>query len=419
MDRPSSSQGSRRLTWMVPFYGGKSSDKDKDAKDSVTSPSACPEGPPSSEKREPFSQTSLSTRVPSGGGLPFARSSSSSTLSGTPYPSTYNANRQPLSSRRSSTNSVLTKQQLDQEASQIIMNALSRSNSRTSDSGAPSPPPPPPASSSRYSGAFSRKSFSSMMGGLSALSLSRSSTNDDKERGRSRTKDEGQPRSASVMSEKSGDETDMNIFARARSTSPFHRRRSKKRDGSPSVEALKLSQSDVESDFEGRAIRPRNNAFSTDDDSADDDDDDDESDNSWDDDDVLDPITEQNTEKNAIVAIPHENDVLDGPDPLGEGVNIVVPPEPYFPSTLNSDSRRGNPKRKKSIRHVSLPSVTSRPTFLRDRCIITLIQGDPVRALEESGRRARRYVVASDLSEESRYAVEWGIGTVLRDGDEL
>jgi nucleotide-binding universal stress UspA family protein len=28
-------------------------------------------------------------------------------------------------------------------------------------------------------------------------------------------------------------------------------------------------------------------------------------------------------------------------------------------------------------------------------------------------------VVASDLSDESRYAVEWGIGTVLRDGDEM
>ena len=34
-------------------------------------------------------------------------------------------------------------------------------------------------------------------------------------------------------------------------------------------------------------------------------------------------------------------------------------------------------------------------------------------------RKKRRYVVASDLSEESRYAVEWGIGTVLRDGDEM
>lgn len=30
----------------------------------------------------------------------------------------------------------------------------------------------------------------------------------------------------------------------------------------------------------------------------------------------------------------------------------------------------------------------------------------------------RRYLVACDLSEESVYAIEWAIGTVLRDGDE-
>lgn len=33
-------------------------------------------------------------------------------------------------------------------------------------------------------------------------------------------------------------------------------------------------------------------------------------------------------------------------------------------------------------------------------------------------RRVRRYLVACDLSEESVYAIEWAIGTVLRDGDE-
>lgn len=31
----------------------------------------------------------------------------------------------------------------------------------------------------------------------------------------------------------------------------------------------------------------------------------------------------------------------------------------------------------------------------------------------------RRYVVFSDLSEESRYVVEWVIGIVVRDGDEI
>lgn len=39
-------------------------------------------------------------------------------------------------------------------------------------------------------------------------------------------------------------------------------------------------------------------------------------------------------------------------------------------------------------------------------------------ALEEH-RRVRKYLVATDLSEESTHALEWAIGTVLRDGDTL
>lgn len=34
-------------------------------------------------------------------------------------------------------------------------------------------------------------------------------------------------------------------------------------------------------------------------------------------------------------------------------------------------------------------------------------------------RRARKYLVATDLSAEAQYAMEWTIGTVLRDGDTL
>ena len=69
--------------------------------------------------------------------------------------------------------------------------------------------------------------------------------------------------------------------------------------------------------------------------------------------------------------------------------------------------------------HDMLPLNTSRPTFQRDRCIISVTHGDPERVRQDSGRPGKRYVLASDLSEESRFALEWGIGTVLRDGDEL
>ncbi|KAJ8584346.1 hypothetical protein M405DRAFT_914978 [Rhizopogon salebrosus TDB-379] len=69
----------------------------------------------------------------------------------------------------------------------------------------------------------------------------------------------------------------------------------------------------------------------------------------------------------------------------------------------------------KSRHHETLPLQTSRPLFQHDRRTITVTQGN----LEAYGRRRRTYIVASDLSEESRYAVEWGMGTVIQDGDNL
>ncbi|KAL2755945.1 hypothetical protein ACRALDRAFT_1082010 [Sodiomyces alcalophilus JCM 7366] len=42
-----------------------------------------------------------------------------------------------------------------------------------------------------------------------------------------------------------------------------------------------------------------------------------------------------------------------------------------------------------------------------------------VKTAEEDNRRLRKYMVATDLSEESNHALEWTVGTVLRDGDTL
>ncbi len=61
--------------------------------------------------------------------------------------------------------------------------------------------------------------------------------------------------------------------------------------------------------------------------------------------------------------------------------------------------------------------VASRPVFERNRCTITLVHGQYEKAVE-ARKRPKRYVVASDGSEEAAYATEWTIGTVLRDGDE-
>ncbi|KAJ7784618.1 hypothetical protein B0H16DRAFT_1296681 [Mycena metata] len=305
--------------------------------------------------------------------------------------------------------SLLTEaQQLDQQASQLIINALERTNSAQ--------PSPKPEVNSR-GGSFSKMSFSSMMGGLSmgSLSLSRTSTNErDTERGRSPLATSKQPRSSSQVPPASEDSS--RSRSRARSQSPFSLRRFRQREPSPTPQALPLTQSDIDLSSDTSSVRPRN-AFTDEGDDSGDEATNETDDEDWSgDDDLFDPVTERNTEHNAIVADPvHDDDLV---DPLGEGVNVVVPPDPYFPTTLNArptrSAKKSNPRRRKSTRPEPLALQTSRPIFQRDRCTITITQGDPTAA----GRR-RRYIVASDLSEESRYAVEWGIGTVIRDGDEM
>ncbi|KLJ10849.1 hypothetical protein EMPG_13797 [Blastomyces silverae] len=58
-----------------------------------------------------------------------------------------------------------------------------------------------------------------------------------------------------------------------------------------------------------------------------------------------------------------------------------------------------------------------------NRVIRTIVRGEFTRVQEEAeqnGRmRLRTYLVATDLSDESVYALEWTIGTILRDGDTL
>ncbi|KIN97697.1 hypothetical protein M404DRAFT_1005869 [Pisolithus tinctorius Marx 270] len=306
--------------------------------------------------------------------------------------------------------------------------------SQFSTSPNPLPNPAKPELSSRPAGSFGKMAFNSMLGGLSALSLSRTSATDDKDKeSRGRSSNKSKPRSSSFVypsngKEKDGASTMSKDSHRARSQSPFSLRRWRSRDRESSPTPLPLEESDCESFISKRspAVRPRT-AFTDDPDSgseyAGEETEDEEDD--WSDDmiGIYDTLTERNTEQNASLMseIDADADAAFDPDPHGEGVNVIIPPEPYFPSTLNrtnfssSRGKRGAPKRKKSRPHELLPLSTSRPLFQRDRCTITIVQGDPV----ASERRKKTYVVASDLSEESRYAVEWGIGTVLRDGDEM
>ncbi|KAJ9156907.1 Universal stress protein [Coniochaeta hoffmannii] len=68
----------------------------------------------------------------------------------------------------------------------------------------------------------------------------------------------------------------------------------------------------------------------------------------------------------------------------------------------------------------SMTAIMNTPESHRAIRIITRGEyGKIVQEAEEEHRRLRKYLVATDLSEESTHALEWAIGTVLRDGDTL
>ncbi len=76
------------------------------------------------------------------------------------------------------------------------------------------------------------------------------------------------------------------------------------------------------------------------------------------------------------------------------------------------------------IKHAQRMSMICTPidSSVPDRAIRTIIRGDfpgKQREAAEGSRRLRTYLVATDLSGEAAYALEWTIGTVLRDGDTL
>ncbi|KZS93576.1 hypothetical protein SISNIDRAFT_454790 [Sistotremastrum niveocremeum HHB9708] len=273
----------------------------------------------------------------------------------------------------------------------------------------------PSTDTGRPTSGFTKLSLTSML----TLGLVKDKS-DETERGRSTKSSSSNARRSSPAANDSE-----RSVSRGRSTSPFRlRSRSRaRREASPSsmVEALRM---DAESDNESTTrVRPRN-AFSAGDDSSSSSGS--GSEESWSEGDAdVDFLTGQNTEANAAIAnlpveVLGEPEVAE-PDPLGEGVNVIVPPEPFFPSTqFSTTGTHSNPRRRKSTRiQDPLPLDTSRPQFARDRCTIALKHGDPESACEAADRSGRTYIVCSDLSEESRYAVEWGIGTVLRDGDDM
>lgn len=69
---------------------------------------------------------------------------------------------------------------------------------------------------------------------------------------------------------------------------------------------------------------------------------------------------------------------------------------------------------------VLMTPISSTPET--NRCVRTIYRGDFAEMQNEASenqRRVRKYLVATDLSDEAAHALEWTVGTVLRDGDTL
>ena len=75
----------------------------------------------------------------------------------------------------------------------------------------------------------------------------------------------------------------------------------------------------------------------------------------------------------------------------------------------------------KRAQHLSI-RMSAIDNSIPHRSVRSIVRGDVYHTGDDSedGRhRKRRYLVATDLSEESVYALEWTIGTILRDGDTI
>ena len=141
--------------------------------------------------------------------------------------------------------------------------------------------------------------------------------------------------------------------------------------------------------------------------------------------------TEQRARTSLVTASDSETPAVtvtapEGEKPVSTSKRFIVRPNTNFDRNVSqgrspntSDSEELN-----DIRRAQKLNINTSPIdkSIPHRHIQTFIRGDFAqmqREAEEGTRRLRTYLVATDLSEEAAYALEWTIGTVLRDGDTL
>ncbi|OIW25050.1 hypothetical protein CONLIGDRAFT_583801 [Coniochaeta ligniaria NRRL 30616] len=98
-----------------------------------------------------------------------------------------------------------------------------------------------------------------------------------------------------------------------------------------------------------------------------------------------------------------------------------LPPRSGSRTPIDSDTEADitDIKRAQKLSFSMTPIMNTPESHRAVRIITRGEYGKIVQECEEEHRRIRKYLVATDLSEESTHALEWAIGTVLRDGDTL
>ncbi|KAJ5796462.1 uncharacterized protein N7518_005002 [Penicillium psychrosexuale] len=120
---------------------------------------------------------------------------------------------------------------------------------------------------------------------------------------------------------------------------------------------------------------------------------------------------EKKPRKSALKAVIHPQTSFDIPTPRVQSIAGT-------PYGSEDEAEIGDIHRAQKL-SISMSTIDN---GVYNRSIRTIVRGDflgPQDQGDGSRRRRRKYLIATDLSEESVYALEWTIGTVLRDGDTI
>jgi hypothetical protein len=110
--------------------------------------------------------------------------------------------------------------------------------------------------------------------------------------------------------------------------------------------------------------------------------------------------------------------------PTGESSSRTIVPDNNFVSPASGISGEDEDDEEAAIRKAKSLALMVSPlnSSVRDRDVQIILRGNWVgfdKEAKEGKRNARMYLLCNDLSTEATYAMEWVVGTMLRDGDTL